>query len=276
MWQAPEFLARRVREPFGANASHFRDKRPASRTIGRRLDWLSCVLGAVLLAGCATESSVVMPEALRTAMRQKATTVLFTDDVGAIRFIWGRFNAPDITRPIEWVRYDDQWDAGPAVAAVHADELAKLGFQAKSIYAILGDSKVSSLTAPGRENRGKNYEITPVLTPELASALQSQGQQYLIWVTWSGLEYFHTILPFQPVEQINSSYWVFDLNTRALIWSGGLADIRDSGFKYAEATRQLEADQFAGLRRLVVERYRMAYRREDDTVPWLLGLLNPK
>src|SRR2546430_14862048 len=118
----------------------------------------------------------------------------------------------------------------------HADELAKLGFQAKSISAILGDSKVSSLTAPGREHRGKNYEITPVVTPELASALQSQGQQYLIWVTWSGLEYFHTILPFQPVEQINSSYWVFDLNTRALIWSGGVVEITKNGYWYAEDT----------------------------------------
>lgn len=218
----------------------------------------------------------MMPEALGTAMRQNATAVLFTDDVGAIRFIWGRFNAPDLTRPIDWVRYGDQWDAGPAVTSVHADELAKLGFQAKSIYSVLGASDVSGLTVPGRESRGKNYEIIPVVTLELASALQSQGQRYLFWVTWSGLEYFHTILPFQPVEQINSSYWVFDLTTRTLIWSGGLTDIRYSGFKYEEATQRLEADQLAGLRRLVLERYRMAYRRDDDTVPWLLGLVNRK
>lgn len=268
MCPAPEFLGRRLGEPHSSKASAF-PRKP-------RANWLSGAAGAIFLAGCATESSVVMPEALRTAMRQNATTVLFTDDIGAIRFIWGRFNAPDLTRPIDRVRYDDQWDAGPAITTVHADELAKLGFHAKSIYVVLTGSEVSSLTAPGRENRAKNYEVIPVLTPELASALQSQGQRYLFWVTWSGLEYFHTVLPFQPVEQINSSYWLFDLSTRGLIWSGGLADTRDSGFKYEEAAQQLEAEHFSGLRRLVVERYRMAYLREDDTVPWLLGLLNRK
>jgi hypothetical protein len=27
-------------------------------------------------------------------MRQQATVVLFTDDVGEIRYVWGRFNTP--------------------------------------------------------------------------------------------------------------------------------------------------------------------------------------
>src|ERR1700719_444501 len=104
---------------------------------------LCVVLSTVLLAGCATESSVVMPEALRTAMRQRPTAVLFTDDVGAIRFIWGRFNVPEFTRPVETVRYGDLWDAGPAVTAVHTQELAKLGFQVTSTYTLLGERGVS-------------------------------------------------------------------------------------------------------------------------------------
>jgi hypothetical protein len=240
------------------------------------MKFLWVVLSAVPLAGCATESSVLMPEALRMAVRQKATSVLFTDDVGSIRFIWGRFNAPDFTRPVETVRYGDSWDAGPALTAVHTEELAKLGFRVTSTYTLVGEREVSELTATGRENRGKNYEIIPVLSPALASALQSQGQQYLFWVTWSGLQYFHIPLPIRGVEQINSSYWLFDLSTRSLVWSGGLADIRDSNFNYADAEVQLKRDQFAVFKRLVEERYRLAYRPEEDSVPWLLGLVRQK
>lgn len=234
------------------------------------------ITAAIFLTSCATESSVVMPGQLRTAMRQDATAVLFTDDVGVIRFIGGWYNVPASWRPDDSVRYSGQWDAGPALTAIHANELSKLGFHASSIYEILPASTVSSLTAPGRDTRGKNYENMPVLSPDLASALQAKGQRYLFWVTWSGLEYFHTTLPTKPVEQINSSYWLFDLNSRTLVWSGGLADIRDSTLKYPEATNQLEADDFAGFKRLVAERYRMAYQHEEDSVPWLLGLLAPK
>jgi hypothetical protein len=216
-----------------------------------------------------------MPEALTTAMREKPTVVLFTDDVGSIRFISGRFNAPGFALPGQTIPYGDSWNASPPVTAVHTQELGKLGFRVTSAYTLLGERGVSDLTATGRVDRGKNYEIIPVVTPALASALQSQGQQFLFWVTWSGLEYFHTPVG-QPVEQINSSYWLFDLSTRSLVWSGGLADIRDSSFKYAEAEKQLEGDQFAALKRLVEERYHLAYRPEEDSVPWLLGLVRTK
>jgi hypothetical protein len=216
----------------------------------------------------------VLPENLRAAIRQNATTVLFTDDVGEIRYIWGRFNTPAGNHVDRIARYDGAWDAGPDLTAVHAAELAKLGFQAKSMYEILAPSEVSALTAVGREARGKNYEIIPVVTPALSEALTQNGQRYLFWVTWSGLQYFHPTLPLTCVEQIHSSYWLFDLRTRALIWSGGLADIRDSSFKYADAAAQLEADEFAGLKRLAADRYRLAYRPEDDSVPWLLGLVS--
>jgi hypothetical protein len=42
---------------------------------------------------------VVLPQTLRTAMRQQATAVLFTDDVGTIRYIAGRFNSPGFNHP---------------------------------------------------------------------------------------------------------------------------------------------------------------------------------
>jgi hypothetical protein len=241
-----------------------------------RMKWLWGALSAAVLASCATEDSVIMPDRLRAAMRQQATAVLFTDDVGEIRYVWGRFNTPGLNRTDRSVRYGDDWDAGPVITAVHSEELARLGFQAKSIYGILANRDVSNLTAPGHEDRAKNYEYTPLVTPEFAEPLIQRGQRYLFWVTWSGLQYFHPTLPTTPVEQISSSYWLFDLNTRSLVWSGGLADIRDSSFKYADAAAQLEGDQFAGFKRLVESRYRLAYRSEEDSVPWLLGLVRKK
>ena len=236
--------------------------------------WVLGVLLASCAVGCATESSVVLPENLRVAMRQDATAVLFTDDVGRIRYVWGRFNTPGGNQVDRVARYDGTWDAGRALTAVHAAELAKLGFQAKSTYEILAASEIAALTAVGREARGKNYEVVPVVTPALGEALAQRGQRYLFWVTWSGLQYFHPTLPVTCVEEINSSYWLFDLRTRTLLWSGGLADIHNSSFKYADAAAQLEADQFAGFKRLAENRYRLAYRPEEDSVPWLLGLLS--
>jgi hypothetical protein len=237
------------------------------------LTTLTCI---VLLAGCATEASGILPEPMRVAMQQQATAVLFTDDVGEIRYVWGLFNAPSVNRPDHAVRYKDSWDAGPTITAVHSQELAKLGMQTKSVYELVDSLDVARLTTAGRDNRGKNYEIEPLVSPALAQALIEKGQRYLFWVTWSGLRYFHTGLPTTPVEQISSSYWLFDLNTRMLIWSGGLADIRDSSFKYSEAKAQLEDNGFAGFKRLVEHRYRMAYQPGEDSVPWLLGLAGKK
>lgn len=135
------------------------------------------------LAGCATETSVVMPENLRVGMRQDATAVLFTDDVGQIRYIFGRFNTPGGNHVDRAARYDGTWDAGQALTALHAAGLTKLGFQTKSIYDMLAPSEISALTAVGRESRGKNYETIPVVTAELSDALLQKGQRYLFWVT---------------------------------------------------------------------------------------------
>jgi hypothetical protein len=209
---------------------------------------------------------------LRTAIQQQAVAVLFTDDVGEIRYISGRFNTTGVNRPDHAVGYDDVWDAGPTITAVHSQELAKLGIRAKSVYEMLEPGEIGHLTTPGRENRAKNYENVPLVTSELAQELHRKGQRYLLWVTWSGLQYFHTVLPTVPVEQISSSYWLFDLDTQSLLWSGGLADIRDSGFKYSDVSIQLEGGEFRGFKRLVEDRYRLAYRPGDDSVPWLLGL----
>jgi hypothetical protein len=240
------------------------------------MNWVFGILATLCVAGCATESSVMLPENLRAAMRQDATAVLFTDDVGQISYIWGRFNTPGTNRLDRIARYDGTWDPGPDVTAIHAAELAKLGFQAKSVYEILEPTGITALTAAGRENRGKDYEVIPIVSPTLSEALIQKGQRYLFWVTWSGLQYFHPTLPVTCTEEINSSYWLFDLRTRALVWSGGLADIRDSTFKYADATAGLEANDFAGFKRLAEERYRLAYRQEQDSVPWLLGLVSKR
>lgn len=237
------------------------------------MKWLLGAIGVALLGGCATEESIVMPETFRSAMRQQPTAVLFTDDVGEIRYIWGRHNTVGANRPDRTAPYQDQWDAGPAITAVHAQELTKLGFQTKSIYEVLTARDASDFTSTGREQRARNYENVPILTRELRDALLSRGERYLFWVTWSGLEYFHVVLPLTPEELIASSYWLFDLNTGSLVWSGGLWDLRDSNFKYAAAPAQLEADHFAGLAQLVEHRYRLAYRPEEDSVPWLLGLV---
>jgi hypothetical protein len=110
------------------------------------------------------------------------------------------------------------------------------------------------------------------VTLELAQALTARNQRYQFWVTWSGLQFIFPRLPLNGVEQISSSYWLFDLETRSLQWSGSLADIRDSSFKYDDAKPQFEDNRFDGLKRTVTQRYRQAYRAEDDTVPWLLGL----
>src|SRR5258708_39742327 len=150
------------------------------------------VIGVALVAGCATESSVVLPEALRASMRDSPTAVLFTDDVGVIRFRVGSVNMPGLVGPYDTIQYGDAWDAGPSVTAVHAHELAKLGFTVASAYSLVGEQALPPLTAVGRENRAKNYEIIPVVTPDLASALQARGQRLLFCVTWSGLHVCHT------------------------------------------------------------------------------------
>jgi hypothetical protein len=227
----------------------------------------------LVLAGCATEADVVMPGNLRTEMRQQSTAVVFTDDVREVRFTWGRFNTPGLNRPDSFLPYDGELNIDPILSAVHAEELGKLGIHTTSVYDLLEGSTVERLTLPGRENRSKNYEMTPFVSPDLATALINKGQRYLLWVTWSGLRYFHTVLSTTPVEQISSSYWLFDLQARSLLWSGSLVDIRDSDFKNSEAKARLEDGHFAGLERLVENRYRLAYQDKDDSVPWLLGLV---
>ncbi len=59
------------------------------------MKFLCGVLSAVLLAGCATESSVVMPATLRTAVRQKSTAVLFTDGFDGSCEVWCVESSPD-------------------------------------------------------------------------------------------------------------------------------------------------------------------------------------
>jgi hypothetical protein len=185
-----------------------------------------------------------MPDSLRASMRTTPTAVLFTDDVGSIRMIAGHFNLPGAARAGETLRYSDAWDTRPTLTTVHTEELARLGFTVTSTYTLIGAQTVAALTRAGRDDRAMNYEVVPVVTSALASALEEHGQRFLFWVTWSGLDYFY-VSAGPSVEQINSSYWLFDLSTGKLVWSSGLADVRDSRFKGADATAQLGRDQFA-------------------------------
>ena len=73
------------------------------------MKWLTALLGAALLAGCATEASVLLPDNLRAAIQQQAVAVLFTDDVGEIRYVSGRFNTMGVNRPDYAARYGDVW-----------------------------------------------------------------------------------------------------------------------------------------------------------------------
>ena len=242
--------------------------------------WVAVMLTCVLMTGCATEASVVLQNPLRSTVRQQPIAVLFTDDVGRIRYYVTTVRPTGLRplsaeigpQPDRFAVYEGAWQAGPALTAIHTDELHKRGVAARSVYDLLGADATARLTAAGRDSRGRNYEIPPQLTPELAEALTMHGERYLLWVTWSGLNYVAGVLNTAPEEHINSSYWLFDLESRALVWHGGLADTRDSGFHYADATTNLEDNQFAGFRRLAERWGHQTYEGNDDSVPWLLGL----
>ena len=152
------------------------------------MKWQCCAIVLGLLGGCANQEAAVMPESWRSALQQQPTAVLFTDDVGEIRYTWGRTNTPEANRRDHAVRYQDQWDAGPDITAVHADQLAQLGLQARSVYALLTAREVADYTSTGREERARHYLNPPILTPELREALLGKGERYLCRSGASGNE----------------------------------------------------------------------------------------
>ena len=238
----------------------------ARTNVTRCFAWPACALLVAAFAGCASEPP--LSRDVVNGLKTHGTVVLFSDDWGAYRKKGGRYNMPGPT--IETIPYKAVWAAGKELSQFHAERMAKLGFKARSAYDFLSDDQIAKLTSERQQG-------APVLTSALCDALKAQDQDYLIWITWSGLSWFPVIIG-AKYEQIYTDYYVFDLRTRKFLWNGDLSSTRPIGYElrfghaFSEIDDYLNRDNFAGLKKEVFFNYEEQYRPGEDSVGWLFGL----
>jgi hypothetical protein len=223
----------------------------------RQTGCLCVCVSALALAACAGVSPPLSRE-LSASVRQGKTAVYFSDDVEQIHYLEDVYLVVGVAQVASDSSYTGIWDSDRELSATHAALFNRIGVHAQSLYDALPAEQITAASLKERMTfsiRGtlglKLAEGDPAapLSPEFRDALQAQGQDYLIWIAWSGFTLHLQTLALPAVEQYTLAFWIFDVKQNKLLWRGPFA-IMDSVRVTADTGKDfLEKDDLAGLRR---------------------------
>jgi hypothetical protein len=233
---------------------------------GMKLCAVSC---ALVLGGCGT---VVKPAASdMDAVRQGRTAILFVDEPQQINYLEDHYLLLAVTTTTTASVYRGIWDSNTELSSVFASEYEQAGLHSHSVYDVLPSGDVArllgSLTSkqrPGGEAdaAGIKDDALPAIARD---ALVAQNQDYLIWLTWSGLTFHIKTLGLSPRELVHVNYKLVDLRANRVLGVGGCGGADPVELKGRTAKDFLESENLAGLKS---ELRRMFHEHMKTCSPW--------
>lgn len=243
---------------------------------------LAC-LAALVLTGCASLPKPMTAD-VATQLKQGKTAVLFYDDIGQINYLEDKYFVLGVAQVASNSAYTGIWNGGPELSQVHAEQFGKLGLQAQSAYNLLPATVIEESTAnersvftlkPPAKGQKKKTKADWQLSPQLRDALIAQGQDSLVWVSWSGFTLHLQTLGLPTVEKFSTSFWILDLKQNKVVWDGSFMTWENAELGERTGKEFLESDELKGLKRESAEKMRQYYsptKRSNKDVGTLTGL----
>lgn len=233
---------------------------------------MGCLL-ALLMTACATNKPMTPDVASR--LKQGKTAVLFNDDIGEIKYLEDKYLVLAVAQVASNSTYQGLWSPNVDLSEVHAAGLKTLGMNAQSAYTLLPAADIEANAATEREYytfkpRDKSKPaLTPLpkgsaLSPKLRDALLEKGQDTLVWVAWSGFQLHLLTLGLKPNENYVTGFWMFDLKSNELVWSGNVLTLETTEIPDGKTGKEfLESGGLAGLKAESAARAKDNYRSDQ-------------
>ena len=220
------------------------------------------LLWGILLSGCA--SVPPMPTDAAGNIKNSKSVVSFFDVTERINYIEDVYLVLGVAQVTSNSVYSGIWNSNKDLSAVHSEELSKIGVRASSLYDVLSDKEISEITAIQKEMLTLNSpgvdKSELKLNPRYRDILLNKGFNHLFWLTWSGYTLHIKTLGLPTRGSFGTTYWIFDLNSNKLIWSGSFYTTEKVLIVGVTGKEFIEKGNLAGLKsevtRMTKERYK--------------------
>jgi hypothetical protein len=236
----------------------------------------SCaIIGVALLTGCGVTAPLKPDSA--NAVKQAKTAIVFYDGIEQINYIADEYFVLGVAQVGSHSAYHGIWDSNKELSALNAEELTKIGLQAQSIYANRSLDEIAQFEPwlktmhedlhPAPKKQGVKQKTVdsgpaPVVVPQLREALQKDGYNHLIWISWSGYTLHLQTLGLPPMSQMTVSFRIIDLQKNAVVWDGAVGVMEKTSLGSAATGKEfLENDNLSGLKLEVARIFRERYQR---------------
>lgn len=247
--------------------------------------YLVSVFVFALMCGCSTIQPI---SAVSTnELKSGKSSVALYDDAERINFLEDKYLVLAVAQVASNSEYQGMWDGSKDISALHATEFSRIGVPAHSIYDNLTESGKAELKAMQKEMHAalvaekvveNRKELSPYLNPQLRQRLLDNGDDYLIWMTWSGYLMHIQTLGLPPTESFVTNYWIHDLKKNQTVWHGSIGFRETIDLKGVNGKAFLEKDNLAGLKAqvatMIAERYKIRSGRGvlNDSVGQIIGI----
>jgi hypothetical protein len=200
---------------------------------------------------------------------------MFNDDVEQINYVQDKYYVLAVTQVASNSIYSGIWDSSAALSRVNAEEFRKYGVNAKSIHDILPAGDIAKLTAYEREKysykpKPKTDESTvgqPAVSETLREQLISKGEDYLIFVAWSGITMHIQTLGLPTLQRANVGYWIFDLKANRKIADTNIPFGEKKTLGDTTAKDYYEKDELQGLKKEAESMFRSRFSTGEKGKP---------
>jgi hypothetical protein len=217
---------------------------------------LACALA---LVGCASVAPM-KPEAA-TVVKNGTTAVVFYDGVEQINYIEDKYFVLGVAQVASNSVYQGLWDSNRMLTALHAEELGKIGINARSVYDLYADGERTEADAlfkemnaslqPMKTKKGEK-SVVPQVPARLREQLLAKGCDHLMWISWNGYTLHMQTLGLPALSKISTRYRVVDLrNDTAPLWDGWVLTWEETKVEGDTGKAFLEAHDLAGLKKEV-------------------------
>lgn len=217
------------------------------------------LLGAAMLSACVT--APMSPESART-LKSGKSAVAFYDVAERVNYIEDVYLVLGVAQVASESVYSGIWNSNKDLSALHAEELTKIGVQARSIYEALSEAEIAEFTAMQKGFYALNarQDSSAIqLKPLYRDLLLQKGFDYLFWLNWPGYTLHLKTLGLPAMESSHTEYWIFDLKQNSLLWNGSIRASENLRIK-GKGKMFLENDDLSGLKTEVTKLTRETYK----------------
>lgn len=246
-----------------------------------------------LFTACATITPPLTDDKTKN-LRNGKSVVIFSDPNHQINYLEDIYMVLAVSQEASTSSYNGIWNSEKDLAAIHTEELSKIGLDVTSIHDSMSSTDITEFKplldeldslSKSQSSGGFGFNksgdtengVHKKINNKLRLKLKEKGYDYLFWISSPGLTLHLKALGLPPWQYFNHTYRVYDLSRNELVWGSPLGILYTDVEKIPEGQtgkQFLESNNLAGLKRDTKKIIREYYNMKDKSkrISYLIGL----